>query len=335
MKIEADIEDLIELVGTAIETHTTAFFRADNTKQVLTLSCHQSLSDNIIKGVSIPFGYGPIGWVAENREVFDLSKFSDRDSGLLKIYSKNEEIKSFAAAPVLRGDILIGVLCIDSKRAYVFTHKEQKLLTMFAEVFADTINNMVLRDLINADLSGIELLSKLCKDIINFDKIDNILKMTLDSIVDILKCDDCFICLRISDEKPYFRIEAVNYHVNLRNTIFSEQDGLAGSVISSGDNCLLANRGNDLGAKLFRSSNSVSRFSSFLGVPFFVHNKVVGLICAIDGRKNYFNQRDLQIISVIGSNIATAVSYIKSQEKVNSLSKLLASKEHKDNIDQL
>jgi signal transduction protein with GAF and PtsI domain len=335
MKIEADIGELIQLVGTAIETYTTAFFLSDNQKQVLNLCRFHSLSDNIIEGVAIPFGYGPIGWVAENQKPFDLTKFSDRDSGLLKLYSKNEQVKSFAAVPVLKEDLLLGVLCVDSKTAFDFTVKEQKLLIMFSDLFADFVNNIMLRDFINVDISGIDLLYNFCQSTVSFDKVENILQLALDSILEILKCDDCFICFRTTEEKPYFRIEAVSYHESLKNSIFSEQDGLAGCVISSKEPCLLKNRGNDFGAKLFRSANNVRRFSSFLGIPLLIQGKVFGLICAIDSRKNYFNQRDLYLVSIMGNNMANAIFNIRVQEKANKLSKLIISKEPPDNSNHI
>ena len=54
----------------------------------------------------------------------------DRDTRNLKLYLRDEGIKSFMAVPV--GDA--GVLCVDSKRNYVFTEKNQKILQDFARV---------------------------------------------------------------------------------------------------------------------------------------------------------------------------------------------------------
>ncbi len=110
MKIKADIDELIQLVSSVTEAYTTAFFLADNQRQVLKLWSFYSLSNNVIPDATIPFGVGPIGRVAESQKPFDLSKFSERDSGLLRLYSRNEDIKSFFAVPVISEGALEGVL---------------------------------------------------------------------------------------------------------------------------------------------------------------------------------------------------------------------------------
>jgi len=331
MKIEADIDGLIQLVCTAIETYTTAFFLADNRKRVLKLYSYYSLSDNVIEDAIIPFDYGPIGWVAENSEPFDLSKFSDRDSGMLKLYSKNEDIKSFAAEPVMKNKSLIGVLCVDSKRAFVFTRKDQKLINMFSKLFADFVNNMKLMELIDTDISGIVFLHDFCKELASATKIESILELTLKSIIRLLKCDDCFICFSLNSGNGYFRVEEAYHHQSLKNTIFTEKNGLAGCVISNREPIILANRKRGFKSDLFTSSKSVSHFSSFLGVPLLAQDRILGLICVIDSQINYFNQRDLQVVTIMGNNMAMAVSDIKNQEKVVNLSKLIPPKELTDN----
>lgn len=331
MKIEADIKELIHLVSAVTEAHTTAFLMADNQKRVLKLFDFCSLSDNIIRDAIIPYGYGPIGWVADNIEPFDLSKFTDRDSGMLKLYSKNEEIKAFAAVPVLREDSLVGVLCVDSKSSFIYTNKEQKLLTIFAKLFADFMNNINLMEYIDAELSSIKFLHDFCRKLSFVNRLDLITNLAVESIMDLLKCNDCFICLKTDEKDPYFYIEAVCNHRNLKNKVFTERDGLAGCVISDKRTILLENRGNDLGSSLFKSSMSVSQFSSFMGIPLSYQNKVFGIICVIDKRKYYFKSEDMQIVSIIADNIAIAISSIIAQKKILDLLKSIAMDKAKNN----
>ncbi len=174
MTIEANVDDLIELVSTATEAYTTAFFLADNRKQLLKLWRFYSLGDNIIRDASIPFGVGPIGVVAENLKPFDLSKFSARDSSLLRLYSKNEDIKSFFAVPVIRENVLEGVLCIDSKKAFVFANKDQKLLTMFAKQFAYLVNNTRVKTFVHTETSDVAFLYNRCVKIASADNVRTI-----------------------------------------------------------------------------------------------------------------------------------------------------------------
>ena len=321
MRIEADIEELVKLVSSVTEAYTTAFFLADNQERVLRLWHFYSLSDNVIVDASIPFDVGPIGRVAENLKPFDLSKFSERDSGLLRLYSKNEGIKSFFAVPVTREGALEGVLCIDSKRAFVFANKDQKVLTLFAKQFADLVNNIRVKNFVDTEASDVAFLHSFCSQIASAGNVESVLQSTLDSIIQLVECDSCFIGLRMDDSQgAEFRIEAAHSHRDVKGMTFSDQDGLAGCVIRSKEPFLLANRREDLGSYVFVPSDSVGRIRSFLGIPLLTKDHVLGLICLVDSRENSFNQRDLRVISIIADNASLAIASAKAQERADFLS---------------
>jgi diguanylate cyclase (GGDEF)-like protein len=321
MKIEADIDELVKLVSSATEAYTTAFFLADNQARVLRLWHFYSLSDNVIAGASIPFGIGPIGWVAENLKPFDLSKFSERDSGLLRLYSKNEGIKSFFAVPVAREGVLEGVLCIDSKRAFVFANKDQKVLTLFAKQFAYLVNNIRVEKFVDTEASDVAFLHSFCSRMASAGDVESVLRLTLDSSLGLVECDSCFLSLRVDDSQDAeFRIEAAHSHRNVEGMTFSDQDGLAGCVIRSKEPFLLANRREDFESYVFAPSKSVGRIRSFLGVPLLAKDHVMGLICLVDSEENSFNQRDLRVISIIADNASLAIVNAKAQERADFLS---------------
>ena len=159
MSIETDVNSLVELVSNVTDAYTTAVFLADNQRRILRLWHHYSLGDNVNPKAKISYGVGPIGTVAESKLEFDLTKFAERDSGLLGIYSKSETIKSFFAVPIVNKEgILEGVISIDSKRNFVFSNKEQKLLQLFAKQFSDLINNLKIKNFIDTETSDIDFL---------------------------------------------------------------------------------------------------------------------------------------------------------------------------------
>jgi len=321
MKIETDIDGLVELVSSVTEAYTTAFFLADNQKRMLRLWRFYSLSDNVIADAVIPFGAGPIGWVAENREEFDISKFSDRDSGLLRLYSRNENIKSFLAVPVMNGGVLEGVLCIDSKKTFVFTSKEQKLLKLFAKQFANLLNNIRVEKFVDTDISDVTFLHDFCKKTTAAGNIESILQLALNSIMELVECDSYFISLQThNDEAGEFRVEVAHGSQNMRGAIFSAQDGLAGHIIRSKEPFLLTNRKEGYESCVFIPSESLGRVRSFLGVPLLFKDTVPGLICLTDSREGLFSQRDLKVVSIIADNVSLAIANAMAQEKVYRLS---------------
>lgn len=320
MQIGADIDELVKLVSSATEAYTTAFFLADNEERTLKLWHYFSLSDYLITDAVMPFGAGPIGWVAENMKPFDLSKFTERDSRMLRIYSKNEDIKSFCAVPVISDGVLEGVLCIDSKKSLVFSIKDQKLLNLFAKQFADLMNNLRVKKFVNTETSDVSFLHNFSSQIVSADTEESILKLTFDSVVQLVECDSHFLCMAVDDENRQFSIEMTDSNRNLAGMIFTDQDCIAGRVIRDREPILLHNKQRDLGPYIFAFSRSVGRVRSFLGVPLLTKDDALGVICLLDGGEHSFNQRDLRTISIIANNASMAITGAKARKQVHSLS---------------
>lgn len=128
------LAQLLELTSNATNAFTAALFVADPWQKVLTLKASQTLSGNLDEKAKIPYGEGPIGWVAENEKPF-LEEHFKNGSASLKMYTKREDLKSFLAVPVT-GNGLAGVLAVDSKESYCFSIRSQKLVAGFAQQIA-------------------------------------------------------------------------------------------------------------------------------------------------------------------------------------------------------
>jgi diguanylate cyclase (GGDEF)-like protein len=320
MKIGADIDELVKLVSSATDAYTTAFFLADNQKQMLKLWHYFTLSDYLITDASIPFGVGPIGRVAENMKLYELTKFTDRDSRMLKIYSRNEEIKAFCAIPVISEGVLEGVLCIDSKSSNDFAIKDQKLLSLFAKQFADLMNNLRVKKFVNTETSDVSFLHNFSSQIASADNEEAILKLTFDSVAQLVECDSHFLCMAVDNENRQFSIEMTDSNRNVSGMIFLDQDCIAGRVIRDREPILLNNRQRDLGPFIFAFAKAVGSVRSFLGVPLLTKDDALGVICLLDSSDHSFNQRDMRVISIIANNASIALASAKAREKVHRLS---------------
>ncbi|PIQ95679.1 MAG: hypothetical protein COV67_13600 [Nitrospinae bacterium CG11_big_fil_rev_8_21_14_0_20_56_8] len=131
MVIPDILTHLVELAANVAEAFTVALYSTDHASKNLVLKRHMTLSSHFDEEAVIPFGLGHIGKVATTRKPY-LQEYFEDNSTHLKIYKKDEDLKSFLAIPVIFKD-LEGVLVIDSKERYGFTPKIQKILTGFAE----------------------------------------------------------------------------------------------------------------------------------------------------------------------------------------------------------
>ncbi|MCC8195047.1 MAG: GAF domain-containing protein [Deltaproteobacteria bacterium] len=94
-----------------------------------------SLGDYIDPAAVIEPGKGLVGWIAKNSAPLLVPNFDQRKNHL-GYYKENEElrIKAFMGCSLPDGK---GILCVDSKRQYSFSDKDQKLLHLFAQLIEE------------------------------------------------------------------------------------------------------------------------------------------------------------------------------------------------------
>jgi signal transduction protein with GAF and PtsI domain len=138
MKALSRINEFIDLISNIMESYSTTLFLADDDDdEGLMLASFQSLGSNVKKDCKVRSGEGIIGWVFREQKPVLAGYFDKRDATTLKFYEQDEEIKSLIAIPLPNN---YGVLCVDSKKSYVFTEEKEKILRQMASVLVSIIN---------------------------------------------------------------------------------------------------------------------------------------------------------------------------------------------------
>jgi len=118
------IDNFSQLIFNIYEAFTVAFFLKE--KDHLRCLSSVSFANSFEKNRRIPIDGSLPGWVIKHNEPLIIPNF-DKDEGTLGYYGTDEEIKSFMGYP-MEGK---GVIVVDSKRKWVFTDKEKKILANF------------------------------------------------------------------------------------------------------------------------------------------------------------------------------------------------------------
>jgi diguanylate cyclase (GGDEF)-like protein len=118
------IDSFSQLIFNVYEAFTVAFFIRENEH----LRCLSSVSfaNSFDKNRLVPIDGSLPGWIIKHNEPLIVPNF-DKDEGTLGYYGADEEIKSFMGYPMEES----GVIIIDSKKKWVFTDKEKKILGSF------------------------------------------------------------------------------------------------------------------------------------------------------------------------------------------------------------
>lgn len=126
------IDGLSQLIFNIYEAFTVALYVRDNEK----LDCVSSVTfaKSFDSRKSIPIEGTLPGWVIKHNSPLIIPNF-DRDEDALGYYGNDEGIKSFMGYPMETK----GVIIVDSKKKYVFTEKEKKILGSFVSVIGEEL----------------------------------------------------------------------------------------------------------------------------------------------------------------------------------------------------
>lgn len=316
MDLQNDLDSLMALVSNSFNAFTSAFFQLEDRGQTLCLKSFYSLSPNIIKDCSISVGEGLIGWVAQNQEPLSVSQFR-YDAKSLGFYSRDEEIKSFMACPVIR-DELVGVLCCDSKSQYVFTPKSQKLLSCFAEQISRLLINASAWQRLAKSSVDTSSLYEVCSKISSATSPEEVAILACSVPKKLIHYDGCALSLLSEDGKSCLLYRQSGYRgVKKGEVRISEGQSLIGLVLRQGKPLILneAKSGRKETA-LFYTQEPTIPFSSFIGVPVGAAGELVGVLNFTCQKGPPYGRHHLQLASIIGFHVASALSYSALKRKM-------------------
>lgn len=128
----AIIDGLLQLIFNVYEAFTVALYIREDDR--LTCISSVTFSKSFDKQKSLPLEGTLPGWVIKHNAPLIIPNY-DRDEDALGYYRTNEGIKSFMGYPMEMG----GVIVVDSKKKYIFTEKEKKILSSFATMIHEEL----------------------------------------------------------------------------------------------------------------------------------------------------------------------------------------------------
>jgi signal transduction protein with GAF and PtsI domain len=122
---------ILGIVCNVFDAYSTVLFLPEAHDEFY-LAAHFTLGDHILPDTRIQAGKGLVGWIIRNRQPLLVNNF-DRQSDCLGYYSGDGEsaIKAFMGCPMSGGR---GALCLDSKKTYSFSERDQKILHQFTQL---------------------------------------------------------------------------------------------------------------------------------------------------------------------------------------------------------
>lgn len=122
------VDDILAIICNVFDAYSVVLFVKDGSGSCRLVSSF-SLGDSIDDKVKITPGQSLAGWILKEGQPLIVDNF-DQKKNFLGYYKDGADahIKSFMGCPLTEG---AGVLCLDSKKQYSFTTKDQKIFQQF------------------------------------------------------------------------------------------------------------------------------------------------------------------------------------------------------------
>lgn len=133
------LDRLVESIGSVFDAYSVVLFCHEEEQRFQLVSSF-SLGDSIRRDLIIEPGYGLVGWILKNNSPISVDKFDEKNT-VLGYYAagQEEEVRVFVGCPLPGGR---GALCMDSKKTYAFTQKDQRVLSLFARVVGAILDDV-------------------------------------------------------------------------------------------------------------------------------------------------------------------------------------------------
>ncbi|CAM2057639.1 GAF domain protein [Desulfovibrionales bacterium] len=129
------LEHILTIVVSVFNAYSAVLFLAGQADETFHIAGYFSLDDLVKRQAVIHPGQGLVGWILRNQQSLLINNF-DHKRNILDYYAKRDvsKIKAFMGCPLPDGQ---GALCLDSKRNYSFSDKDQKTLQLFTGLISD------------------------------------------------------------------------------------------------------------------------------------------------------------------------------------------------------
>lgn len=144
---QLDLEPLLQQITRAVAqltgAHNAVLWEADPAGQ--TLRRRAAATDPSVGSVDLPvvltFEQGGAGWIARHRQALFVEDIATDARIVGATWALSHDLVTFAGAPVVAGDELLGVLTLNLKRGMLPQGDDRMLLSSFASQAAVAINN--------------------------------------------------------------------------------------------------------------------------------------------------------------------------------------------------
>jgi len=305
------IDRFTNLIFNVYEAFTVALFI--NHEDKLKCISYVSFSNSFNKNKYLPVEGSLPGWVMKHNEPLIIPNF-DKDENTLGYYGNPEGIKSFMGFPIENK----GVIVVDSKKKWVFTDKEKKILKSFVEVIHEEIENErrffdmeEKLDELNNERRILNLFSVLSQSKISENEI-------FKECINLSHADFCFVGIEKNGKMFIHDV------IGIDNGKYIKKECLPGSSIASvvmdgGRELLLPHSSRFLSEKPLFFPGEMVKVKQFFGFPLMINDMTFGMIGFVSSSDNKLKEQRIGFMRNVSTLFSLYYSSLWMRENLERL----------------
>lgn len=277
-------DKILAILCSVLDAYSTVLFLPGDgalvSKDVFSVSSFFSLGDKVDFTAAIAEGQGLVGWILRNKEPLLVANFDQRQSHL-GYYKDHEEqsVKAFMGCALHNGQ---GALCVDSKRQYSFSEKDQKLLHLFSGLISSLLADMKVDEQRNAILKYYAALRTIYALRHQHSRWAEFLRHFIDLMVTVTGVSYCVFCTRDSYGENYV-IEGESSPLLLKHSAetasYPMSHGIVGWVFRNGCPVVSDIKEGVSDTPLVGRGLDIPQFQTVAAFPLIVQRKTRGVLC--------------------------------------------------------
>ncbi len=307
----SSLDGFAGLIFNVYEAFTVALYLKE--KESLKCLSSMTFANSFDKNKSVPIENSLPGWVIKHNSPLIIPNF-DKDEEALGYYNGHEGIKSFMGYPV-EGK---GVIVVDSKKKYVFTDKEKKILGAFAAA----VDKEIEKEKRFADLE--ERIEELLRErrVIDLFNEMNLSRVSLSEMFEecmgLSGADCCFTGIEKGGKvflHDLFGINPDGYH----KKECSSGDSIASTVVERARELLLPHNSGLLREKPLFFPGETIRAKQFFGFPLIKDDMAIGVVGFVSRSDRPLREQSIGILRSVSTLLSLYYSSLWLKENLERL----------------
>lgn len=308
LSLDTLLERIVQLARDLAVAHYAALGVMDENGDLIQFIPVGMTEEQIKRIGRLPVGHGLLGMMSKQRRPVRIPNIAEHPDSI-GFPPNHPEMRSFLGVPLLQGDRVLGQIYLTDKiDFYEFTEQDERVLETLAAFAAIAITNARLYEVLlrrdtelrqrNEDLN---LLNDIAAALTSSLEIDEILEKTLDLVMSYMDVEAGEIFLCEEDEKVLrLALHRGRFVENLSDMErFRFGEGYVGKVAATGKPMVSSNLRQDM--QYLRPAVLEAGFQSIACIPLAAGGKVVGVMEAAMLRTQQFDERELHLLTAIGT----------------------------------